>query len=123
MTRHRQGPPFIQYALPESKGKPKPRPVTTMMLGEEGGSPPPGTVTTLAVGEETASHAPSRCFAGVEGSFPPAANSPPRPLEMWGQAHSVPGRARERGSGRKHFTAMGCYSPDSVWQWAARIWQ
>ena len=56
MTRHRRGPPFIQYVLPQglagkapappfpteqgSKSKPKPRPVTTMMVGEEGGSPP-----------------------------------------------------------------------------------
>jgi hypothetical protein len=58
MTRHRPGPPFIQYALPveltgkapapvapgEQGSKGKPRPVTTMVVGEEGGSPPPGIV-------------------------------------------------------------------------------
>jgi hypothetical protein len=73
MTRHRPGPPFIRYQLPPglagehpappapgeqgSKGKPKPKPVTTQVVGEEGGAPPPGTVTTLALGEETASQA------------------------------------------------------------------
>jgi len=47
MPRHHQGPPFIQYVLPqglagqEGKGKPKPRPVTTMAVGEESGHPPP----------------------------------------------------------------------------------
>jgi len=93
MTRHRQGPPFIQYVLPqglagqatapaasrEHGGKGKPRPVTTMMVGEEGGSPPPGIVTTQAVGEESASHAPSGGSADVEGGLPPFSQLTPTP--------------------------------------------
>ncbi|HEX8704593.1 MAG TPA: hypothetical protein VF815_37520 [Myxococcaceae bacterium] len=65
MPRHRQGPPFIQYVLPQGfarkapappvpgvqGGKGKPKPVTTMMVGEEGGSPPPDSITPQSVDE------------------------------------------------------------------------
>ncbi len=72
MPRHRQGPSFIQYVLPqalavqEGKGKPKPRPVTTMAVGEESGNPPPDRL-------------PSNGCAGVEGSFPPFSQLTPTP--------------------------------------------
>lgn len=71
MTGHRRGSPFIRYELPMlsggkppdpkglaeqgSKGKPKPRPVTTLAVGEESGSERPGSVTTMMVGEESGS--------------------------------------------------------------------
>ncbi|MFL5348455.1 MAG: hypothetical protein ACJ8AT_26970 [Hyalangium sp.] len=71
MTGHRRGSPFIRYELPllfgekppnpedlaerGSKGKPKPRPVTTLAVGEESGTSRPGSVTTLVVGEESGS--------------------------------------------------------------------
>jgi hypothetical protein len=68
MTGHRRGSPFIWYELPVlaggkppnpegleeqgSKGKPKPRPVTTLAVGEESGTARPGSFTTMVVGEE-----------------------------------------------------------------------
>ena len=72
MTAHRRGSPFIRYELPVlagrkpsnpeglaeqgSKGKPKPRPVTTLAVGEESGTDRPGSVTTMVVGEESGSN-------------------------------------------------------------------
>jgi hypothetical protein len=71
MTGHRRGSPFIRSELPVlaggkrpdpkglaeqgSKGKPKPRPVTTLAVGEESGTARPDGVTTMMVGEETGS--------------------------------------------------------------------
>jgi hypothetical protein len=71
MTAQRRGSSFIRYVLPVlagenasnpkglaeqgGKGKPKPRPVTTLAVGEESGSDRPGSVTTMATGEESGS--------------------------------------------------------------------
>jgi hypothetical protein len=52
MAPHPKGRSFIQYELPVKFSKPKPKPVTTMMVGEEGSGSPPDIMTTLSLREE-----------------------------------------------------------------------